>query len=92
MKILKTCVIYILEYIAGSIIFNLVYSFVQTMYMRSKGVDGLYFIDVLRENFASAIIIYTIIYIGACALEYAYNKRIAKMLNEKLKKGERNEK
>lgn len=91
MKLIKTIFTYIIEYVVGYGIFDLVYSFVQMIYMRVRGSDGIYFIDIVKNNLLMAIGIYTILFVLICCVEYMHNRRIAKLLNEKLKKGEKNE-
>ena len=84
MKNLKNIFEYIVYYILGNIIFNLVLSLTELIFYRTLGaILDLY--EIFITNMQNTIVIYTILYILVLIGNVIYNKKLINKLNITLK-------
>lgn len=85
---------YVLYFVIGNIIFNLIFSATKTIVINEIGAHER-FSDNLSSSFGDTVIIYSVVFLIILISNYIYNIYITKSLNEKLedirKRSDKNE-
>lgn len=86
MSFFRKYYVYILEFIFGNIIFNLLFSIIKTIILNNiGGIDETY-INNFLYSFRETILCYILIYVFILIIQISYDRYLVKTLNEKLKK------
>lgn len=75
---------YVLYFILGNIIFNLIFSATKTIVINELGANEK-FTELFIFSFKETAVIYSVVFLLILILSYIYNIYITKNLNEKLK-------
>ena len=86
MKIIGKYGGYLLEYILGNFLFNMVYSIVKTIVLKNMGAGGQSYRMNLIESFKETWVLYVFVYIIIVGIQIFYVRYLVKTLNKKLEK------
>ena len=86
MQFLKKYYIFIIEYIVGNILFNIVFSIIKSFTLINLGATKETLFNNLLMSFKETIIVYSIIYAVLVIDQIVYDRYIVNTLNNKIKK------
>lgn len=86
MQFLKKYYIFIIEYIVGNILFNIVFSIIKSFTLINLGAIKETLFNNLLMSFKETIIVYSIIYAVLVIVQIVYDRYIVNTLNNKIKK------
>lgn len=86
MQFLKKYYIFIIEYIVGNILFNIVFSIIKLFTLINLGATKEKLFNNLLMSFKETIIVYSIIYVVLVIVQIVYDRYIVNTLNNKIKK------
>ncbi len=81
----KVALNYILFYIVGNVIFNIVFSTIKTVWVNAIGGRDLW-LENLFISFQETILFYTLVYVIMVMMNESYKKITVYKLNQKLNK------